>query len=116
MIDRFEHTDEKRAIRFRHDRPVFAFYPAHRSVAVYPDDKHIAEGFGFGEIFDVAAMQEIKNAIGENDFFAGLAVIFAMLQESFNIEVLLEFACHFQFQKKSNQKYLKFDELSFRSF
>jgi len=45
--------------------------PPHRGIAVEPDDEHVAERPGRGEVAHVAGVEEVEAAVGEHHALAG---------------------------------------------
>jgi hypothetical protein len=67
------------------------FESSDRKVAVDPDDQDVTEAFGCFEIADVAGMEQVKAAIGEDDPFPFLLETLYDLSEIFSC---LDFLLH----------------------
>src|SRR6185437_3263373 len=55
--------------------PRRTFQAPHAGVAVQPDDEQIAERSRFGQVADMAHVQQIEAAVGEHDLFASGAML-----------------------------------------
>ena len=49
------------------DRPGRALEPTDPGVGVHPDHQGVAEGFGLAQVSDVAPVQDVEAAVGEDD-------------------------------------------------
>lgn len=76
VIDGTESGDQERAGAFREDRAAWAFQFSGCGVGMNGYDQKIALRAGGLEITDVAGVENIEDAVGEDDFAAGAAVFF----------------------------------------
>ncbi len=80
---RFEHLG---ALRFRIDRARRTLVAAHRRVGIEANDQHVAVAPGGLQVTDVARMQDVKDAVSEDDAPAGGAGIGDEPDERFRIQ------------------------------
>ena len=71
------------AVGFVVDRAVVALESADRIVGVDPDHEQVAELGGLAEVGDVAGVEDVEAAVGEDDGFTLLAVRFELAEERF---------------------------------
>jgi hypothetical protein len=67
MVDRAQGRDQSGAVVLLDDRPLRTLQPTNRRIAVDADDKGIAKRARFLQIGDMPGMQNIEDAIGEDD-------------------------------------------------
>src|SRR5579875_2299266 len=73
IIDRIQGRDQGHPFVFIIDGPALAFQPARTRVAVYPHDQHIPQHLCLAQQPDMPEMENIENAIGEDNSLPGLA-------------------------------------------
>ena len=66
-IDGFESGEDFRALALGDHRPAFALELANTGVAVEADDQDVAQGTGLLEAADVAGVQQVEAAVGEDE-------------------------------------------------
>ena len=71
-VDRLQGEQRLRALRLRHRGPALALHPAHGAVGVDRHHEHVAFGAGGLQQGDVAGMEEVEAAVGEDDPAAAL--------------------------------------------
>jgi len=64
-----------RALRLRRDRPIRPLVDPHRPIGVDADEQRIPKAARLTEVPDMAGMEQIENAIRENDGVSGRAAI-----------------------------------------
>jgi len=70
VVHRAQRREHLRALARRHHGAPRPFQPRHRRVAVDADEEHVAERAGGLEIADVADVQEVEAAVGEDEALA----------------------------------------------
>ncbi len=76
VIDSLEAGEHKCTILFVVDRSVAAFQLSHRCIGVESDDEDISQLSRLAQVVDMTGMDDIKAAVGENDFPA--ATLFSL--------------------------------------
>jgi len=79
-VHAFQRRENLRALAFRDDGTAFTLQLTHSRVAIQPHDKHVAQCARLLQAADMAGMQQVKAAIGENDA-APVAFLAAKPQE-----------------------------------
>ena len=64
------------AIVLADDRPLGMLRPAHALVAVNAHEKRVAQQPSFGQMADMADVQQIETSVGEDDLVAAAAIVF----------------------------------------
>ncbi len=72
-VDARERGEDLGAFVLGRDRPPLALVRAHRSIGVDADDERVTEGACLPQVADVAGMEEIEDAVGEDHGTAGRA-------------------------------------------
>lgn len=67
QVDGFQGRQHDAAVGQRVDRSLRALEAADGVVVVKPDDQYISELFCLGQIADVAGVQKVETAVGEDD-------------------------------------------------
>lgn len=70
IIDIFDGAEDFKTFLERKHGPRRPLDLSDRGVGIERHDQHVAQAFGFPEKFDVTAVDQVKAAVGKNDFFA----------------------------------------------
>jgi len=81
-IHGFQGGENFSALALRQDGAALAFQLTHTRVAVQPNDQHISQGSRQFQAADMARMEQVKAAVGENDA-AAVAFLAAKPQNRF---------------------------------
>ena len=66
-IDALERGEHLGALGFGIDRPAGSLVAPHRRVGVHADDERVAERARLPQVADVAGMEDVEHAVGEDD-------------------------------------------------
>ena len=67
VVDGLQRREQGHAVVLVHDRPGRAFQAPDRGVAIDRDDQHVAARLGLRQRVDVADVQQVEAAVGEDD-------------------------------------------------
>lgn len=70
VVNHLQRRQDSGAVRLFVDRTVGTFEFFDRGIGVEADDEDVAKGPGFGEVMDMPHVDDVEDAIGEDDFFA----------------------------------------------